>query len=220
MKKKKIVLSFDPKSIFFGMAFGLVLGYLISPKQEQQESNAVLPAGHPSLESVDSSEMPVLDEETAKQMNEYKKELDSWKEKWENDNENWMAALRVADMYYEVQFYDRSIPWYGKALEKNNVRETRNDMAFAQFMAGITKREAGFTEDSDGFISDSIKTLQSLLSDYPDYATAWLTYGFVMVSTGQQEIAKNAFLKCSDLDPSGAVGDEARSFLDQINTDE
>ena len=41
-----------------------------------------------------------------------------------------------------------------------------------------------------------------------------------MVNTGQQEVAKNAFLKCSELDPLGAVGDEARSFLDQINTDE
>ncbi len=221
MNKKKIVLSFDPKSIFFGMVCGLILGYLVtlsysSPEKQDKTNIGSLPEGHPPLEEGSEAGMPILDEATAQQMNEYKQELDSWKARWEEDHANWMAALKVADMYYEVQFYDRSIPWYQKSLEHNNVRETRNDMAFAQFMAGISKRQSGSFEDSDIFIADSINTLESLLEDYPDYPTAWLTYGFVMVNTGKADIAKDAFSKCSELDPLGPVGDEARAFLEQI----
>lgn len=219
MKKKKIVLSFDPKSIFFGMTLGLVLGYLISPKETDVSFDAALPQGHPPIDENNNSNTPVMDEQTAQQMNEYREELDGWKSVWENDNSNWMAALRVADMYYEVQFYDRSIPWYEKALSVNDVPNTRNDMAFAQFMAGVST-PIGATADSESFILASIDTLEKLIVDYPDYPNGWLTYGFVMTNTGEKEIAFSAFSKCSELDPDGAVGNEARSFLREYFKDE
>tara|TARA_Y100000588_G_C14277250_1_gene935001 strand:- start:2422 stop:3081 length:660 start_codon:yes stop_codon:yes gene_type:complete len=219
VKKKKIVLSFDPKSIFFGMTLGLVLGYLISPKENVAVLDSALPQGHPPVNENNSTDMPVMDEQTAQQMNAYREELDSWKSIWEKDNTNWMAALKVADMYYEVQFYDRSIPWYQKALNVNDVPNTRNDMAFAQFMAGVST-PIGATADSESFILASINTLEKLIADHPNYPNGWLTYGFVMTNTGEKDIAFDAFSKCSELDPDGAVGDEARSFLRQYFKDE
>ena len=145
-----------------------------------------------------------MDEATRARMEAYKGEMGILKARWEGDETDWEAALQVAEMYWEVGLYDRAVPWYEKALAAHEVPDLKNDLGFAQLLAGD--------------VAGSVATLEGLTRDHPAYARGWLAYGVTLLhGVGDEEGARRALEEAVALDSGGEIGSEAARLISGLS---
>ena len=109
----------------------------------------------------------------------------------------------LGDALFESQRYAEAIGAYEKSLSINpNNADDANSLALAYFYTGDTDK--------------AITTINSATEADPTYKHAWLSKGFIMTSYGHNEEAVMALNKVKELDPGGALAQEADKFLQKI----
>lgn len=109
-----------------------------------------------------------------------------------------LAAL--GDQYFESGRYAQAIEIYKKVLEKNpNDLDTHNDLGLAYF---YTKRP-----------ELALDTLKKGAEAGPSFQRIWLSLGFVLMRTGNDQEARPVLEKVIDLNPDTDMGQEAKRML-------
>lgn len=111
---------------------------------------------------------------------------------------------RLGDMYFESSQYFEAIQVYDRAIEVNPAcADCYNDKGLALFYLG----------DAEG----SLAALNMATTTDPNYVHAWLSTGYVMVSTGRYQEAVAPLNKVKELDSTGTLALEADKFLAMAN---
>lgn len=111
---------------------------------------------------------------------------------------------RLGDMYFESSQYFEAIQIYDRAIAVNpSCADCYNDKGLALFYLG----------DAEG----SLAALRKATETDPNYVHAWLSTGYVMVSTGRYQEAVAPLNKVKELDTTGTLALEADKFLTMAN---
>ncbi len=114
------------------------------------------------------------------------------------------SLARLGDKYFENNRFEQAIEIYENVLRLNpDDVDTYNDMGLALY----------YTGKSD----IAIETLRKGTKVMPSFQRMWLSLGFVLSSTGNNEEAKSALKKAIDISPHSDVGREAKRMLGKIN---
>jgi tetratricopeptide (TPR) repeat protein len=122
--------------------------------------------------------------------------LESLKE----DPGNARLHAELGDLYFENKRYVQAIEEYRRAIAIDPVdADSYNDLGLALH----------YTGKSD----EAIKTLKKGTEANSSYQRVWLSYGFILASTGNREEAKPALEKAISLGPDTDMGSEAKRIL-------
>ncbi len=191
----------SPRSLLIGLVLGLVGGYFLG-RSESPVSQTGLPPNHPSTAGT-GDVGPVMDDATRMEMEAYREELEALRGVWEEDNEDWETALRVAEMYWEVAFYPQAVTWYERALAPRPNPDIQNDLGFATLLAGD--------------VQGAIEVLKDLTGKHSDYARGWLSLGVAYLYGEENRVAAmEALSHAVSLNPTGEIGGEAARILDEM----
>ena len=119
------------------------------------------------------------------------------------DTRDPQALSMLADRYFDSRNYGQAAELYKKVIELNPQDiDSYNDLGLVYH----------YTNRS----SLALDILKKGTSLDPSFQRIWLTYGFVLVSTGHSAEAKTALGKVIELDPNNDVGKEAQRMLGNI----
>jgi len=119
------------------------------------------------------------------------------------DTRDPQALSILADRYFESRNYGQAVELYKKVIELNPQDiDSYNDLGLAYH---YTNRSA--------LALDILKKGTTL---DPSFQRIWLSYGFVLMSTGHSDEAKTAFDKVIELNPVNDVGQEAQRMLGRL----
>ena len=117
------------------------------------------------------------------------------------DNPEELALL--GDKYFEAGNYNEAVQAYEKAIQLSpNDVDTYNDLGLALH----------YLKRSDA----AEEILRKGTRVNPSYQRIWLSLGFVLMSTGQQEEAKTILRKVAAMDPGTDIGMEAKKLLNSV----
>jgi tetratricopeptide (TPR) repeat protein len=130
--------------------------------------------------------------------------IDELKNQLLNNPDDFNTLSRLGDMYFESSQYFEAIQTYDRAIAVNPAcADCFNDKGLALFYLG----------DADG----SLVALGKATEIDPSYVHAWLSTGFVMVSTGRYQEAVAPLNRVKELDTTGILAAEADKFLAMAN---
>jgi cytochrome c-type biogenesis protein CcmH/NrfG len=116
------------------------------------------------------------------------------------DSKDSQALSLMADRYFEARNYAQAAEVYKKVIELSPEDvDTYNDLGLVYH---YTNRSAL-----------ALDTLKKGTTLDPSFQRIWLSYGFVLMVSGQTAEAKTAFGKVIELDPDNDVGQEAQRML-------
>jgi tetratricopeptide (TPR) repeat protein len=105
-----------------------------------------------------------------------------------------------ADVLFGEGRYAEAIPLYRQVLAANALDwETWNDLGLATHLSGDTPQ--------------AIEILRAASAQAPEFQRLWLTLGFVNLQAGDLPAAQESLGRARDLDPEGAIGQEATRLL-------
>lgn len=116
------------------------------------------------------------------------------------DNKDPQALSIIADRYFEMRNYAQAAEVYKKVIElaPQDV-DSYNDLGLAYHYTNRSKL--------------ALDILRKGTTVDPSFQRIWLSYGFVLTSTGQTAEAKTAFGKVIELGPDNDIGKEAQRML-------
>jgi tetratricopeptide (TPR) repeat protein len=110
----------------------------------------------------------------------------------------------LGDKYFESNRFEQAIEIYKKAIELNpNDVDTINDLGLAYF----------YTKNTD----EAVSTLRTGTEVNPSFQRIWLSLGYVLMSSGKNEEARQALQKTINLAPDSGVGQEASRMMGLLN---
>jgi tetratricopeptide (TPR) repeat protein len=113
------------------------------------------------------------------------------------------ALSMLADRYFDSRNYGQAAELYEKAIELNpRDIDSYNDLGLAYH----------YTNKS----SLALDILKKGIAVDPSYQRIWLSYGFVLLSTGKTAEAKTALDKVMELNPENDIGKEAQRMLGKL----
>jgi tetratricopeptide (TPR) repeat protein len=119
------------------------------------------------------------------------------------DNKDPQALSMLADQYFDSRNYAQAAEVYKKAIELNPQDiDSYNDLGLAYH----------YTNRS----SLALDILKKGTTLDPSFQRIWLSYGFVLLSTGQTTEAKSALNKVIELNAVNEVGQEAQRMLGKL----
>lgn len=126
--------------------------------------------------------------------------LDSLKD----DPDNARLHAELGDLYFENKRFAQAIDEYRRTITINPVdADSYNDLGLALYYTGKS--------------AEAIETLKKGTQADSSYQRVWLSYGFILVSTGNSEEAKPALEKAISLGPDTDIGSEAKRILNLVN---
>lgn len=109
----------------------------------------------------------------------------------------------LGDKYFESGNYEQAIEVYKRVLEIDpDDVDTYNDLGLAYYYT----RRPGLAVDA----------LRKGTEAMPSYQRIWLSLGFVLLSTGDNEEGKSALIKAAELGPDSTIGMEAKRMMGLI----
>ena len=119
------------------------------------------------------------------------------------DTKDPQALSMLADQYFEMRNYGQAAELYKKIIELNPQDiDSYNDLGLVYH---YTNRSAL-----------ALDILRKGTTVDPSYQRIWLSYGFVLLSTGQTAEAQTVLGKVIELNPNNDVGQEAQRMLGYI----
>jgi tetratricopeptide (TPR) repeat protein len=103
------------------------------------------------------------------------------------DSLNVAGHIRLANLLYDTQNYERAIPYYRTVLRLDpGETDARVDLAVALHQSGHT--------------GEAVSELKQVLAENPDHAIAWFDLGVIYEFMGDLDGAEEAYLTAVDLD--------------------
>jgi tetratricopeptide (TPR) repeat protein len=119
-----------------------------------------------------------------------------------HDSENDQVTIRLANLYHDIQVYDRAILYYNKFIERNpNNPDVRVDLGICFFESGQPEQ--------------AIQTVQNVIRDFPEHQLAVFNLGIIYLNLGDVETANSYFTRAYDINPDSATGERARRIIDE-----
>lgn len=116
---------------------------------------------------------------------------------------DWQELSVMGDRYFESRNYAQAAEVYKKVIELNpQAVDSYNDLGLAYH---YTNRSAL-----------ALDILKKGTTISPSYQRIWLSYGFVLLTTGRTDEAKTALNKVIELNPVNDVGQEAQRMLSKL----
>lgn len=109
-----------------------------------------------------------------------------------------------ADAFFMQRRYREAALVYGRILKLNPEDvEAHNDLGLALH----------YTGDTEG----ALEILRAGTAKAPELQRQWLTLGFVSLSAGKRDAAREALERARDLDPQNDIGREALRLLGELD---
>ncbi|MEM7790418.1 MAG: tetratricopeptide repeat protein [Verrucomicrobiota bacterium] len=155
-----------------------------------------------------------------------------------------LTAMRIADCYYELGYYQKAIEWYSKVIESESLREIalynrglcyRELNCYDSALSDLMRVEGKYSDvagtigeilyylgkDDSSRYTEALKYLNSCVAKNADDVDALYFIGACYNQLGQHEIALSMFRQCLDKSYSvykvmdGVI--TSLNWLDQIN---
>jgi len=120
----------------------------------------------------------------------------------DHDPENEQAMIRLANLYHDIQRYDRAIHYYNQYIDRNpDDPNVRVDLGICFFESG--------QQDL------AIETVQHVIRDFPGHQLAVFNLGIIYLNLGDVESANSHFERAYEINPNNATGERARRIIDE-----
>ena len=119
-----------------------------------------------------------------------------------HDPENEQAMIRLANLYHDIQRYDRAIHYYTQYIDRNpDDPNVRVDLGICFFESGQQDR--------------AIETVQHVIRDFPEHQLAVFNLGIIYLNLGDVENANSHFERAYEINPNNPTGERARRIIDE-----
>lgn len=119
-----------------------------------------------------------------------------------HDPENQQAMIRLANLYHDIQQYDRAIHYYSQYIERNpDDPNVRVDLGICFFESGQQER--------------AIQTVRNVIRDFPEHQLAVFNLGIIYLNLGDVETANSYFQRAYEINPNSTTGERARRIIDE-----
>jgi tetratricopeptide (TPR) repeat protein len=125
--------------------------------------------------------------------------------------EDTTSVLRLANLYFDVRFFQRAVPLYERYLLANPANpDARVDLGTSHFELSVSD-SAGQEEHLRVAEESFLKALEYA----PKHPLAHFNLGIINLRQGRVEEARKWLEKCAELAPDSEAGRRARQLVDQ-----